>query len=87
MSDELWFVIEEESEKLFSTISYADVIYDEKTVKVNDEVIFFWNKKQCIGIIRYMDGEYYNNNNKSDLFSVTYTILSLMKEIMKKKVL
>lgn len=62
MSDELWFVIEEESEKSFSTISYVDVIYDEKTVKVGDEVTFFWNKKQCVEIICYMDGEYYNNN-------------------------
>lgn len=57
MSDELWFVIEEESEKSFSTISYVDVIYDEKTVKVGDEVIFFWNKKQCVGIIRFMNGK------------------------------
>lgn len=57
MSDELWFVIEEESEKSFSTISYVDVIYDEKTVKVYDEVIFFWNKKKCVGIIRFMDGK------------------------------
>lgn len=74
MSDELWFVIEEQSEKSFSTISSNDVIYDEKTVKIDDKVIFFWNKKQCAGIIRYMDGEYYNNNNnnKSDQISSLY---------------
>lgn len=73
MSDELWFVIEEQSEKSFSTISSIDVIYDEKTVKIDDKVIFFWNKKQCTGIIRYMDGEYYNNNNnKSDQISSLY---------------
>lgn len=57
MSNELWFVIEEESEKSFSAISYVDVIYDEKTVKVDDEVILFWNKKQYVGIVRFMDGK------------------------------
>lgn len=63
MSEKLWFVIEEESEKSFSTIYHVDVVYDEMTVKVGDEVFFFWNKKECMGKIRFMDGEYYNNNN------------------------